>query len=355
MKNKLASIFGASFVAYFLYSMYYSYLGVIGEVSFGWIDVPKIFVPLIILICLITYSITRKIETLDIIRKKLICLYLIAVSFLFLFLSPLEEFFVLNITGREVALNTVFYLLEVVIFGAIGILVFMSWFKPVKEFLDSYQSDIKKISKENIKKITSVVESFSIKTAATAGILSLIAYIVGAFSLYLFSSSVSTLVIVNNLLVGLAISPIIFMIIYSVSDHILKDVNNILYVFGDITSPKRRISVGTKVISASFLPGSFFVAMSAALFLNFSAGLSSINFFYMGMAVNFVLTSSWAIIIGKTIIANAKNSLLEIRHGMELLESGNWDHRLNIKSGDEMELVAYEFNKMADELKKRCK
>lgn len=45
------------------------------------------------------------------------------------------------------------------------------------------------------------------------------------------------------------------------------------------------------------------------------------------------------------------NPLKELYHGAELIGSGNLDHRLNIKTGDEIEELALGFNKMAGELK----
>ncbi len=50
-------------------------------------------------------------------------------------------------------------------------------------------------------------------------------------------------------------------------------------------------------------------------------------------------------------IKSITNPLKELHHGAELIGSGNLDHRLNIKTGDEIEELAFGFNKMAGELK----
>ncbi|MEK6546277.1 MAG: ATP-binding protein, partial [Nitrospinota bacterium] len=70
----------------------------------------------------------------------------------------------------------------------------------------------------------------------------------------------------------------------------------------------------------------------------------------------FVITISAAIlltvIMGIIISKMLTNPLSRLKRGVQLIGKGNLDYRLNIKSGDEVEDVAVEFNNMAEKLKK---
>src|SRR3989338_1997383 len=70
----------------------------------------------------------------------------------------------------------------------------------------------------------------------------------------------------------------------------------------------------------------------------------------------FVITVSAAIlltvIMGIIISKMLTNPLSRLKRGVQLIGKGNLDYRLNIKSGDEVEDVAVEFNNMAEKLKK---
>ncbi len=70
----------------------------------------------------------------------------------------------------------------------------------------------------------------------------------------------------------------------------------------------------------------------------------------------FVITISAAIlltvIMGIIIAKMLTNPLSRLKRGVQLIGKGNLDYRLNIKSGDEVEDVAVEFNNMAEKLKK---
>jgi len=60
------------------------------------------------------------------------------------------------------------------------------------------------------------------------------------------------------------------------------------------------------------------------------------------------------LVIGTVVIAWVSSRMIgpirELHQGAEIIGSGNLDHRVNIKTGDEIEWLAEEFNKMAGEL-----
>jgi HAMP domain-containing protein len=354
LKRRLAWMVGAIFVAWFVYGIASSFLGVTGA-PFDWSNALLILTPLTALALLFAFLIGGDDETTGVIKRKLISLYVIAIAVLFWVISPIEDFFILNITGSEVAIDVLTYLLMALVLGGIGIAIFMMWFRPIDEFMRKYQSDIKGIDRAKVSEISKAASWFPVRTALTAAFMSTLGYVVGAATFYLVHSDIPVTLVVNNILIGIAIGPMVFSVIYFFSRSILEGVGSILYVFKDIAVPQRVIGVKGKILFFGIAPGIFFTITSATLFFNLIDGRMSLDLFYSGIAANFAFALLLMVIIGEGLIMSAVSALYEIKHGMELMQSGNWTHRISVRTGDEMEDVAYEFNKMADELEKRCK
>src|SRR3990167_6743899 len=70
--------------------------------------------------------------------------------------------------------------------------------------------------------------------------------------------------------------------------------------------------------------------------------------FLITVLSSILLTVLMGIIISKMLT----NTLSRLKRGVQLIGKGNLDYRLDIKSGDEVEDVAVEFNNMAEKLKK---
>lgn len=354
LKRKLAWIVGLASIVWFAFSAWASFQGVMGA-PFGWRDAFFVFAPLTALISLFALLIGGDDETTSVIKRKLISLYMIATALLFWVISPVEDFLILNITGSEVAIDVLTYLLMFVVLGGIGVAIFMRWFRPIGEFMRKYQSDIKSITPAEVSEISKAVSWFPLRTALVAASMSAIGYLIGAATFFLVHSDAPPSLIINNILIGVAIGPTVFSVIYFFSRGILQDVGSVLYVFKDIASPQRVIGVKGKILSFSIPPGVFFTITSTALFFNLMNEGVSANLLYVGIALNFIFTVSFVVIIGGGLVSSIASALHEIKHGMELMQSGNWSHRVSVRTGDEMEDVAYEFNKMADYLEKKCK
>ena len=353
LKRKLAWIVGTVSVAWLIYGIISSSSGVSGA-PFGWSKALLILLPLAVFISLFALLVGGDNETTSVIKRKLFSLYIIAIAALFLIISPIEDFFILNITGSEVAIDVLTYLLMAAILGGIGIAIFMKWFKPIGEFMRKYQSDVKSITSAEVSKISRAVSRFPFRTALTAAFISAIGYLIGAATFFLVHSEVPLMLAVNNILIGVAIGPIFFSIIYFFSRSILQEVGGVLYVFKDIASPQRVMGLKSKIFFFALAPGMFFVITSMALSSNLIAGRIGTDLFYAGVATNFAVAISLIMIIGQGLIMSVVSALNEIKHGLELMQSGNWTHRVSVRTGDEMEDVAYEFNKMADYLEKKC-
>ncbi len=357
MKNKLAFIIGAVTVGYFIYGIVASYLGMTGEITFGFMNAFLIFIPLIILSIMLAWSINRRRDSLLVIRDRLLSFYFVASVLFFWGLSPIEDIFLLNISsGPDIAANTFFYLWQEVVFGGAAIGLFAFLFKPVSNFLRKYESDIKSIEEREIEEVSDLVSRFPIHTAVLSALVSFIAYVIGTTSFYITHFGTPITVAINNLLVGIAMGQMLFMVVYFFVRYILEDVNSILYIFGDVTSPKKVMSIRIKIFITGFSIGIFFVSIMTALFINMISGALDINMFYIGVAVNLILGTGIMILSGGALASNIIFSLRQVTHGMELIRAKNMSYRVNIKTGDEMEELAHEFNKLANCLdKKKCK
>jgi HAMP domain-containing protein len=354
LERKLAWIIGAASVAWFAYGIIFSFSGVIGAL-FNWRDAFLILLPLAALVSLFAFLMSGDDETTTVIKKKLISLYIITIAALFFVVSPIEDFLILNITGSAVAIDVLTYLVMAVCFGGVVVVLFMRWFKPIGEFMRKYQSDVKDITPAEVSEISRAVSWFPFRTALTSAILSSIGYLAGSATFFLVHTNTPPLLILDNILIGAAMGPIVFSIIYFFSRAILEGVGSVLYVFKDIALPQRVIGLERKVLSFSMFPGIFFTITSITLSFNLISGRISAELLYIGLAINFIFTALLVAIIGRGIVSSVISALHEIKHGMVLIQSGNWTHRVSVRTGDEIEDIAYEFNKMAEHLEKHCK
>jgi HAMP domain-containing protein len=159
----------------------------------------------------------------------------------------------------------------------------------------------------------------------------------------------------NIVLIGLAMGQAIFAIIYFFSRRILADITHILYSFGDITSPNKTLGIKFKIMISAACPGVFFVSTYLALLLSFLANRINFSLFSMGIVLNSILSFVIMYIISSGLVTGLLDALKEIKRGIEIVQSGSLQNRINVKTGDEIESVAYEFNIMTDYLEKRCK
>jgi len=339
-------------VAYFLYAVIFSGRAAIDNVAFSWATVIKLFIPLIILASVSIYTFVGEIAGTQVIKKRLVALYACIIMISFWVFAPIENYFLLNIYGREVAIQTFSYLWETLLFGSLAIVVFMKWFRPINEFLKNYESSVESITVEEAKKVSELSIKFPLRTATIAPIITILGYAIGSLQFYLINPSIHYLVVINNLLIGLAIGPITFLAIYFFTHQALKDVNNILYTFGDVTSPNKILGINNKVRFFGAAYGIFFTSIFIGLLINFSInGINTIEF-YCGLGINFIFTLLLMLLVGNAMSADLIYSLTEIKKGLEIMRGGNWNYQINIKTGDETEGVAYEFNKTIQYLKK---
>ncbi|MHB9019876.1 MAG: hypothetical protein ACYC3G_03335 [Minisyncoccota bacterium] len=352
MKNKPALIVGVLASIYFVYAVIFSGMAAINESAFSWITVINLFIPLILLVLLFIYFFTKQLGDVKVIKKRLLALYVLVIMISFWIFAPIENYFLLSISGKEIAIQTFSYLWETLLLGSLAVFIFMKLFKPIDNFLINYESNIEKITPEEAKKVSEIATKFPLRTAIIVPFMTILGYIIGSIQFYLVNPSIHYLVIINNLLISLAVGPIIFLAIYFFTHRILKDTNNIFYTFGDITSPNKVLGFTNKILFFGSTYGMFFILIFIGLLINLSYGGIGMIEFYYGLGINFIFTLIIMLFVGNAISRDIIFSLLEIKKGLEIIRGGNYNYQINIKTGDEAENVAYEFNKTMHYLKK---
>ena len=353
MKNKHAFVIGIAMAAYFAYGMYSAYLGMVEKIYFDLSSEFIIFIPLVALSLLLFWAINRGATKANIITTRLISFFSLASIILFWGISPLEDVFLLNISGKYLAINTFFYLWQEIVFGGITIIFFSFLLRPVTAFLRDYEADPKNIRDNDVLKVSSIIKRFPLQTAAIAAIVSFFGYIIGAVNFYLNHVGAPGTVAVNSLLVGIAVGQMLFAVVYFFSRSILNDANDILSSFSEISPPELITGISSKIFMTVLSCGMFFIPITLGLFINLNTESITIDMFILGVITNFIFGVGIMILIGGMFASEIINSLEQLKRCMGLVRVNDLNCRLNIKTGDEMEEVGYEFNKMVAHLKNK--
>lgn len=78
------------------------------------------------------------------------------------------------------------------------------------------------------------------------------------------------------------------------------------------------------------------------------ASIRKLEIFYILIGIGSLFIGA---VVGVWLARRFTRPILELHHGVEWIAEGNFDHKLNIKTGDEIEVLATRFNTMADSLK----
>lgn len=347
MKNKFSLISGSLLVIYFIYAINFCLTAIFGEILFTWQTAIKLLAPLVILSSIFLYFFKKEEWAIKMIQKKLFVLYGSVLLVSLWIIGPIENYLLMDVSGKNIAIQIFSYLWETLVFGGLAIIIFNKMFKPIHNFLRNYESKVENITNEEVLKVSDLVARFPLQTASIAPIISILGYIIGSIQFYIVNPSIHTLIIVNNSLISLAIIPIQFLIIYFFTRYILNDVNNVLYTFGDITLPKKVLGINEKIILLSISYSIFFVPLFAGSLLNLTNNLISINKFHAGLWVNLFIAFIIMFLVGKAISKDLIHSLSEIKRGLQIIQECkcNAKYKINIKTGDEVEDLAHEFNK----------
>jgi hypothetical protein len=350
IRNVAIGIFGASFFIFWVLGIWFSYLSFRIGYRFTWIDFAALFLPLLFSAFLLFYLLWPGEESSSIRRKFLATYGLLAAAIIWL-VGPIQSFFVLNLDYTQISLSAFSYLIEGLFFGIVVVGLVLRRLKKVDEFLADYHSKIKSISKSRVEEVSEIISTYPLKVSALGFFAVLGGYFLGAAILF-WVGGVSYRDAIKDALTGLAIAPILFLSVYVITYKYLRGVNEILYTFGDVLRPRRVLFIGQKMM---LLGGAFLLLMMMMflpLFWDCLSETISDNKLIGGLAV---MSVEFALIIylsTRAFIADLQSALVKIEKGLEILQSENWDYRLNIKTGDELENIAYDYNKAVEELRK---
>ncbi len=131
----------------------------------------------------------------------------------------------------------------------------------------------------------------------------------------------------------------------------------------DYESSKRVIAgetgtiTGFDVISAALMKKAYLPLQVEGLYLVLSQPLKEISEFGIQLQsfnlIFLIATVLLVSIISSVVAEKISKPIKELHHGTEIIESGNMDYRIEIKTGDEIQQLAAAFNKMVAGLKEK--
>jgi hypothetical protein len=343
-------IFGVSFMLFWIWGIWFSFLSFRINYPFDWIDFVALFLPLLFSAFVFLYLLWPGKQS-SMMRRKFLTIYGVLTAVIIWLVGPIQTFFVLNLTDSQISLSAFNYLIEGLVFGSAVLYVVLNWLKKVDDFLRDYHLKIKAIGRERVEEVSETISTYPLRVSVLGSSVVFFGYIIAALIL-LFFGETNYRDVIKDALTGLAIAPILFLLVYVITYKYLQGVNEILYVFGDVVRPRRVLSLGQKMILLG--AGLFLLVMMMFLPLFWDCLTGSILSWKLVaglimMSLEFVVIIYFAI---RSFVSDLEGGLAKIEKGLEILQSKDWDYRLNIKTGDELEDIAYDYNRAIEELKK---
>ena len=353
MKIKMIGkiISGVLFFAYWAWVSMSSFEAFSRGDTFGWGHFAALLIPEIILALIFFYFLWPGKDSPDISSKFLSVFSMLIVAILWV-VGPLQSFFTLNLDNRGISFSAFLYSFEVVLFGGIFLFIVMRLLGRVRLFLRDYSSNIKSITHERTDKFSAFLSSFPLKVGRLGFIFTFGGYLLSAPQLIFWGHTTSEAA-VKSIFIGLAISPIIALLMYILSRRFLSGVHEVLYSFGEVSHPKLVLSIGGKVM----MIGSCVLLMAGSLLFplvwNYFEENVSLQMFLLGcglMLLELIFIFSVSV---KAFAYDIASSLEVLKKGLEILQTGEKRYRINIQTGDEFEGVFNEFNKIPGMLDRR--
>lgn len=351
LKNMAQFVLGVISFTYWCWAAWFSLTIFSTMGSLEWRTFGFIFIPEIAIVLVFFYLMWPGKGSLEV-SNKFLSVFSILIVTIFWIISPIQSFFTLNLTGREISFTAFLYLWEVMILGGLFIFILMHWLGRVKSFLGDYNADIKSITKERVESFSQFLSHFPLHVAYLGFFFSLIGYTLSAVQL-VFWAGAGYSEGIKSIISGLAFSPLFALLLYVLAYGFLRDIYEILYSFGDIAKPNRVLSIRGKVTILAFSFILIVISLLSTLIWNFLDGNITKNIFLLGAGI---ITFELIIILYisvKTLVDDITKPLEMLKKGFEILQTGEKRYRINVRTGDEIEELVYGFNKAADALKER--
>lgn len=345
MGKKIARIVsGVVFFAYWAWVSTSSFEAFSRGDTFGWEHFAILLIPEIILALIFFYLLWPGKDSPDVSSKFLSIFSMLIVAILWV-VGPLQSFFTLNLDNRGISFSAFLYSFEVMLFGGLFLFIVMRHLGQVRIFLRDYSSNIKSITHERAEKFSAFLSNFPLKVGRLGFIFTFGGYILSAPQLIFWGHTTSEAA-VKSIFIGLAISPVIALLMYILTRRFLSGVHEILYSFGEVSHPKLVLSIGGKVM----MIGSCILLMAISLLFplvwNFFEGHIGLPMFLLGCGLMLLELIFMFIFSVKAFVYDIHGSLDILKKGLEILQTGEKRYRINMQTGDEFEEVVAEFNKI---------
>lgn len=345
-RNIAKFISGLTFFVYWCWTSLFSLQAFIREDVFNWGHFALLFIPQIILALIFFLLLWPGKDSTDI-SSKFVSVFSILIACVLWVVGPLQSFFTLGLDARGISFSAFLYFFEVVAFGGLFIFILIRQLKHVRVFLKDYSSDIKTITKERVEGFANFLSSFPVKIARIGFLFAFSGYLLATPQLILFAGT-SYEVAIKTVFIGLAVAPIITLLMYVLARRFLSGVYEILYSFGSVAKPKLVLSIENKIMLIAL--GVFLMAISFLFPLawNFFENNISVETFLLGGGIMILELISISYISTKAFVYDLKRSLDVLKKGLTILQSGDKRYRINIRTGDEIEEIIDEFNKVGE-------
>ena len=345
MGKKIARVIsGAAFFAYWGWASMSAFESFTRGDVFRWEHFANLLIPEIILALVFFYLVWPGKDSTDV-SGKFLSVFSTLIIVLLWVIGPLQSFFTLNLDNRGISFSAFLYSFEVMIFGALFIFVILRYLRRVKIFLKDYSSNIKSITHERADEFSEFLSSFPLK-AARIGFL----FVFGGFMIsapqLIFWGWTTTEVAIKSIFIGLAMAPVMALLMYILARRFLSGVFEILYSFGDVSHPKLVLSIEGKIMMLGSCMLLMAVSMLFPLLWNFFESNIGFQALLLGCGIMLleIITISYVSI--KAFVYDITSSLDILKKGLEILQTGEKRYRINMRTGDEFEEVVDEFNKI---------
>lgn len=340
--------FGLIFFAYWAWSSAFSLEAFINNLPFGWEQFSLLLIPEIILALFFCYFLWPGKDSPDVSAKFLSVFSILIVVVLWI-VGPFQSFFTLDINHQGISFSAFLYSFEALVFGSVFLYVMMRYLRKVREFLADYASNIKTITKERTDKLSEFLSGFPLKIARIGFFFTFGGYFIATPQL-IFIAKTTNEVALKSIFIGLAISPILALLMYIFARHFLSGVFEILYSFGNVARPKLVVSVGNKIMILSFFMLLMVFSLLFPLAWNFHEDNISSQTALFGFGAMLLEILVMYYISARVLTADISRSLDALKKGLEILQTGERRYQINTRTGDEMEEVIDEFNKVAEKV-----
>lgn len=344
-KTIAKTISGIAFFAYWGWTSVHSLSYFLQGNYFGWEHFAVLLIPETVLGLLFFYLLWPGKDSPDI-SGKFISIFSILIIIVLWMVGPLQSFFTLNLDSEGIVFSSFLYSFEIVLFGGLFISIVMRKLRLLRRFVEDYSSNVKSITPKQVEEFSAFLSGFPLNIARIGFIFAFCGYLISVPQLYFFAH-VPLEVAIKSIFIGLAVSPIIALLMYILARRFLAGAYGLLYSFGKIPRPKLVVSLEWKLM----MLGLFTLIMAISLFLPFIWNYFEGHIYFTTLLLGcVVMIFELVLIFSMSVRAfyfDMTTPLEALKKGLQILQTGERRYHINLQTGDEFEEVIEEFNKIS--------